>query len=390
MKFDFQNATYSKLWDSIEGYPLLSSILNDPAMIRSNFGFWKTKFQVDPNVTPTDSTGAAVFVSRMKQLEMGEMMDMRAPLGDSVPVDKKGVAYYTGVIPDFIAKGTVETAPMREYKERMFVENFGNDAFIVAQFVEEVQAKVDSADMTLSNMSAQILSTGKIVYNHGVGIHGNLLKADIPAANFQKSGAKVWSDADCMLLDQMAKIEKDMKESWGLSNLAMVWEIPYDMFHNVVLKNKQVVDFVKNFRIFNDQVVTDTMQVTESMFRQAIVQFEGLSPIYVIEEKQKDQTGIVDGWDSKAAVLRPAGFAGFIRHTTILDQKMYEKYGSSVISRTFAKTNNGLCTLMNTTLNNGNMKEWHTDLMMSAIPSLDEFLYHVIVDTTAAGEGAKS
>jgi len=78
-----------------------------------------------------------------------------------------------------------------------------------------------------------------------------------------------------------------------------------------------------------------------------------------------------------------------IRHTTILDQQMYEKYGSSVISRTFAKTNNGLCTLMNTTLNNGNMKEWHTDLMMSAIPSLDEFLYHVIVDTTVAGEGAK-
>ena len=156
-KFDFQNATYSKLWDSVEGYPLLSSILNDPNMIRSNYGFWKQKFQVDPNVTPTDSTGAAVFVSRMKQLEMGMMMDMRAPLGDSVPVDKKGVAYYTGVIPDFITKGTVETAPERESKERMFIDNFGNDAFIVAQFVDEVQAKIDSADMTLSHMGAQLM-----------------------------------------------------------------------------------------------------------------------------------------------------------------------------------------------------------------------------------------
>ena len=388
MKFDFQNSTYSKLWDSIEGYPLLSSILNDPNMIRSNFGFWKTKFQVDPNITPTDSTGAAVFVSRMKQLEMGEMMDMRAPLGDSVPTDKKGIAYYTGVIPDFIAKGTVEQAMEREYKERMFIENFGNDAFLIAQFADEVQAKIDSADQTLSNMSAQLLSTGKIVYKYGVGAKGNLLKADIPTANFQKAGEKAWTDADCMLLDQMVKIEESMKESWGLENLSMQWEIPYDMFRNTFLKNKQVIDFVKSYRYFNDQVITENMQITPQMFREAIVQFEGLSPIVIIEEKQKDRTGIVNGWKSTNAVLRPTGFAGFIRHTTILDQQMYEKYGSSVISRTFAKTNNGLCTLMNTTLNNGNMKEWHTDLMMSAVPSLDEFLYHVIVDTATAGEGA--
>lgn len=389
MKFDFQNSTYSKLWDSIEGYPLLSTILNDPDMIRSNYGFWKQKFQIDPNVTPTDATGAAVFVSRMRQLEMGMMMDMRAPLGDSVPTDKKGVAYYTGVIPDFIAKGSVETAPEREYRERMFVENFGNDAFLIAQFTDEVQAKVDSADMTLSNMGAQLMSKGYIKYDGGVGIHGAILKADIPSDNFQKAGEKVWNAEDCLLLDQMVKIEKDMKESWGLTDLPMQWEIPYDMFHKVLLKNKQVIDFVKSYRYFNDQVITENMQITESMFRQAIAEFEGLSPIYIIEEKQKDHTGIVSGWDSKAAVLRPRGYAGFIRHTTILDQQMYEKYGSSVISRTFAKMNNGLYTLMNTTLNNGNMKEWHTDLMMSAVPSLDEFLYHVIVDTTVAGEGAK-
>ena len=387
MKFDFQNATYSKLWDSVEGYPLLSSILNDSNMIRSNYGFWKQKFQVDPNITPTDSSGAAVFVSRMRQLEMGMMMDMRAPLGDSVPVDKKGVAYYTGVIPDFIAKGTVETAPEREYKERMFIENFGNDAFIIAQFVDEVQAKIDSADMTLSHMGAQLMSTGYIKYAAGVGIHGAVLKADIPSENFQKAGEKVWNAEDCLLLDQMVKIEKAMKESWGLENLAMQWEIPYDMFHNVFLKNKQVIDFVKSYRYFNDQVITENMQITEQMFRDAIVQFEGLSPILVIEEKQKDHTGIVQGWNKDNAVLRPVGYAGLIRHTTILDQQMYEKYGSSTIARTFAKTNNGLCTLMNTTLNNGNMKEWHTDLMMSAVPSLDEFLYHVIVKTNTAGDG---
>ena len=39
---------------------------------------------------------------------------------------------------------------------------------------------------------------------------------------------------------------------------------------------------------------------------------------------------------------------------------------------------------MNSVVNNGNLKEWHTDLMMSAIPTLDEFLYHAIIDTTTA------
>lgn len=390
-KFDFQNSRYSKLWDSSnEGRQILTLLLQDENMIRSNFRFWREKFLVDPNITPTDSTGTATFVSRMRKLTTGNMMHMRAPLGDSIPRDNEGIAFYTGVIPDFISDGFVEQAMEREYKEKMFIDNFGNDAFLIAQFANEVQSLVDSADQTLSNMSAQLLSTGKIVYNHGQGLRGALYKADVPAANFQKAGAKAWTDPDCMLLDQMMKIEKDMKESWGLENMAMQWEIPYDMFHNVFLKNKQVVDFVKNFRIFNDQVVTDTMQITEAMFRQAIAQFEGLSPIYVIEEKQKDYTGTVHGWDDNAAVLRPAGYAGLIRRTTILDKQMYEKYGSSVISRVFASTNDGICTLMNTTLNNGNLKEWHTDMMMSAIPSLDEFLYHVIVKTNTAGEGAVS
>ena len=66
---------------------------------------------------------------------------------------------------------------------------------------------------------------------------------------------------------------------------------------------------------------------------------------------------------------------------------MYEKYGSSVIERAFARVGTGgLYTLMNTTLNNGNLKEWHTDLFVAAVPALEEFLYHVIVDTASADD----
>lgn len=388
-KNDFSLSTFSKLWDSVEGAPLMSMILNDPNMIRSNYGFWKQDFTVDPNITPTNAEGQAVFVSRMKELQTSMLMDMRAPLGDSVPIDKKGAKYYSGVIPDFIAKGTVEQAAERAYKEKMFINNFGNDSFLIMQFADDVQAKVDSANQTLSHMAAQLLSTGKIIYKGGAGIKGGVIKADIPANNFQKAGAKAWTDAACMILDQMAKIEKDMKDSWGV-DIPLQWEIPYKMFHENFLKNKQVIDFVKSYRYFNNEVITDNMTITETMFKAAIQQFEGVSPIVVVEEKQRDYTGVVQGWSENAAVLRPQGYAGVIRHTDILDQEMTEKYGSTVISSTFAKTGNGLFLLANSVINNGRFREWHTDLMMSAVPSLDEFLYHVIVNTQTAGEGAIS
>ena len=383
MKYDFQNSNYSKLWDSKEGGQLLTFLLNDPEMIRSNHNFWKQKFLVDPNITPTAADGTATFKSAMREIETGSMMHMRAPLGDTITRDKKGVTFYTGVIPDFISDAFREQAMEREYKEQQFIENFGNDAMIIAQFANEVQSLVDSADQTLSNMGAQVMSKGHIYYNYGQGITGGLYKAEIPAENFITAGDKAWTDPECKLLDQMREIENKFKDAWGLE-LPMQWEVPYDMWHNVILKNKQVRTWVLENRKVNNQVVVDDMIVTEAMVKEYIGTFEGVSPIVVIEEKQKNEGVTVHGWKQNVAVLRPRGYAGVIRHTTILDQKMYEKYGSNLITRTFGKTNNGLFTLMNTAIQNGNMKEWHTEGMMSAIPTLDEFLYHIIVDTTTA------
>ena len=384
-KYDFQNSNYSKMWNSDEGRSIISMILNDPEMIRSNFGFWKEKFTVDPYTIPTDATGVAAFKSQMRELQTAKVMHLRAPLGDSIPEDKKGVAFYTGVIPDFISYGTVETAAEREYKERMFEANFGNDAFIVSQFVDSIQSKIDSADQTLSNMAAQIMSTGQIKWEYGQGANGALLKAEIPAANFSKAGEKVWNAGDCKLIDQMVALQEKYKDLWGLE-MPMQWEIPYDMFHNVVLKNAQVIEWVRYTKSINNVLLPETIVLTEDMFREAIRLKPELYPIVIVQEKQRDYNGVVHGWKDNVAVLRPTGYAGVIRHTDILDKSMYEKYGASNIKRVFATTANGLYTVMNTTLDNGNLKEWHTDLMLSAIPSLDEFLYHVIVDTQTADD----
>lgn len=381
MKFDA--SLYKALW-SEEGRNIMDAVLRDPNLIRANHTFWQSKFKVDPQITPTNAEGEAIFKSTQRPLESGVLMDMRAPLGDSTPLDVRGAAAYTGVIPDFITKGTVEKATERWHKEKMF-DQFG-DARLLAQFATDVlQQKIDSANQTLSYMSAYLLSNGNLSYLQGEGIQDALYKAAIPAENFDKAGEKAWSDKTARILDQMVEKEEKYKNLWGI-NIPMQWEITREQFRSQFLANEQVIDWVKhNYEISKGVKLSTVLGITEDMAVEYIAKFPGLSPIVFIEEKQKDvNNGTVSGWKEGVAVLRPAGFAGYIRHTSILDTEIFSKYANTVNSYVFTKTLNGLLTIMNSTVVNGNFQEWHTDGMMSAIPTLDEFLYHVIIDTTEA------
>ena len=379
----FANSTYNKIWDSNEGRQIVTQILNDPDLIRANHTFWTQKFRIDPQITPTNAEGEAIFKSTMRQLESGVLMDMRAPLGDSVPEDKKGLAYYSGVIPEFISKGTVEKATERAYKEDLFAQ-FGDAALIAAYATDVLQSKLDSANQTLSHMSAQLLSTGKIIYKQGVGIQGNVLKADVPAENFLKAGAKVWSDTSARLLDQIVKMVEDIREKQGL-DLQFQLEITRKQFLEAFMKNEQVIEWVRYLNVINNTPLPERAVMTEDLVKNALARFEGLPPIVIVEEKQKDtENGIVHGWKEGVAVLRPLGYAGFIRRTTIKDVELFTKYGNNVNSYSFARALNGLAQIANSVIVNGNFKEWHTHVIMAAVPSLDEFLYHYIIDTTTA------
>ena len=379
----FANSTYNKIWDSNEGRQIVTQILNDPDLIRANHTFWTQKFRIDPQITPTNAEGEAIFKSTMRQLESGVLMDMRAPLGDSVPEDKKGLAYYSGVIPEFISKGTVEKATERAYKEDLFAQ-FGDAALIAAYATDVLQSKLDSANQTLSHMSAQLLSTGKIIYNQGVGIQGNVLKADVPTENFLKAGEKVWSDTSARILDQIVKMVEDIREARGL-DLQFQLEITRKQFLEAFMKNEQVIEWVRYLNVINNTPLPERAVMTEDLVKNALARFEGLPPIVIVEEKQKDtENGIVHGWKEGVAVLRPLGYAGFIRRTTIKDVELFTKYGNNVNSYSFASALNGLAQIANSVIVNGNFKEWHTHVIMAAVPSLDEFLYHYIIDTTTA------
>jgi hypothetical protein len=316
-------------------------------------------------------------------MESGVLMDMRAPLGDSTPMDVKGISAYTGVIPDFITKGTVEKATERWYKEKNF-EQFG-DARLLAQYATEVlQGKVDSANQTLSYMSAYLLSRGNLSYLQGEGIQDNLYKAAIPEANFDTAGAKVWGDKTARILDQMLEKEEKFKELWGIEP-SMQWEMSRKTFRECFIQNEQVIEWVRYVNVINNTPLPEKLVINDEMALNAIAKFAGISPIVIIEEKQKDiNNGVVNGWKDGVVVYRPAGYAGLIRHTSILDTEIFGKYANKVNSYNFSKTLNGLLTIMNSVVVNGNFKEWHTDGLMAAIPTLDEFLYHVIIDITTA------
>ena len=383
----FELSIYKGLWEDKKA---LTTILQNPDLIKANHTFWREDFSVDPNITETNAEGEAVFTSRMRKLDVGTLMDMRAPFGDSIPEDAKGMEAYSGTIQEFISKGYVETAEMREYKRRLFAEI--GDVALVGRFVEEVlQPRVDSANQTLSHMAAQLISTGKIIYNQGVGMKGSILKAAIPTENFLNAGEKVWTDPSALLLDQMRKIEEDFRDKTGLA-IPMQWKITRKMFNNVFLKNEQIVKWIKDmYLVESGQIGVGTtnlsgLVVNEENFNKYIQKVQGLSPIKIVDEKQNDLVnGTVNGWKDGVAVFCPAGKLGVVRRTQIADVRYFtEEYINPSTRFVFAPALDGCAFVRNSVVPNGVLKEWHSDLVLAATPTLEEFLYHYIIDTTTA------
>ena len=388
-KFDFNNSRYAKFFSDKTNQNFLQSFINMEGLLYTNYGWYKTQGVKASIPTPTAGNGTATFSVKGRDMKAAPLMDLRAPLGDSNQMDKEGIYWYTASIPDLVAPGFVETAMEREAKERQF-ELFGNDADLVAAWVHTLQSQIDSADVTMNYMTAQLMSTGKIDYRKiGRGIQIPLHKADIPEENFTTAGTKVWTAPDCKILSQMAAKEKMYREKWGYQG-AMVWQVTRKMFYEVLLPNSEAKELVDNYKKNPLAYIasTETAPTTQDLFVRAFRDYPGVSPIEIVEERERNLTNtgdtFVQGWNDKIAVLRPAGYACEFQYTNSLDRQMFQKYGSTVISKVWALANDGLCVVVNTTTNNGLYKEWHTDVMMSACPALVTFRNHVIVDTSVA------
>ena len=384
MKFSLTN--YAKLWSSIEGRNVMRAILNNPELIKPNFTFWRQDFGVDREITPTNARGLASFTSYMKERDNAFMMDMRAPLGDTIPVEHRGGRSYSGSIPDYSARGYVETAPERMQREKL-MDQFADVRWLADFAQDELQRMLNQANQTLSYQAAMLLSTGNIVYKKGEGIQGAVIKADIPKENFMSCGKEVWTSPNCNLISQMIEIQDKIKDKLEVG-MSFQWQITKEMWQNVFMKNKQVQEWARFVRLQNDGVVLpETYALLSETVKSALSKYEGLDPIVIVEEKQKDVVeGVVHGWANNTAVYRPVGLAGVIRRASILDKEVYEKYGNKVNSYNFTEAMDGLGVFMNSEIVNGNFSEWHTDFFMKAVPTLEEFLYHYIINTAHADE----
>lgn len=386
-KFDFNASRYARLFSDMQGQ-FLQTYLDNTDLFHTNYGWYQTQGSIDPNTTPTADDGSATFSAKSRKIEVAPMMDMRAPLGDSNQLDTAGVHVYTGSIPDFIAPGIVETATERDYKVRMF-EQFGNDVDILAAYTRSVQTGIDSSDATMNYMTAQLMTTGKIDYSKiGRGIRTPIQDAKIDSGNFKKAGTKAWTDADCNILTQMRKAEETYREETGLKSASLVWQMTYSTFYDTFLGNAEVKDFVKDYRTLH-YIASTKAPANKEEWDQAKVNLTGVSPIEIVEEKERNKThnsdSFVQGWADNIVVLRPAGDAVVFKHKDILDERMDKQYGSKAISSVYGRANNGLAVVRNAEIDNGRFKEWHTDLMMSACPVLVEVPYHYIFDISQAG-----
>lgn len=368
----------------------IQKFINETGLFKTNFGFWKEHFVKDANPTPVGVEGAASYTVYAIDRSAAPMLDFATPFSESPQNDKDGLRFYTGTILH-ANRGFVEKAKERYAKEQLFKE-FGSDADIISQYIDNVQKLIDGGNQRLSNMAAQILSTGQIITDTGVGGKGQgtsfYQKADIPVSNFITAGTKVWTDTTCDLLSQMRAIEDDMRETTGYTG-GLEWNIPDAMIANVFLTNTEVQQNVAAYRSALGYLVVGDRPITREEFYAYVASDNSLiSPIRVVIEKQKVQTltatSTVSGWDSTVAVLRPTGYAGVIKYTQIPDIYVANAYSSSAVQKTTALYEGGIFGIMNTVLERGGYPEWHTDIYMDAVPALTEFTYHYIIDTTTA------
>lgn len=404
---DFTDSSFFNIW-SEDGRTVVTEILNNPDLIDlNNFSAWRKDFAIDPEITKHDSNGFAIVNALMREVEVGVMSDMRAPLGDSLPVEQGNAKGYTVPIAHFTTRHFHETkATMMDKKERYEAlrDAYGEyDAQLLASYAERVQTFIDGMNMTLTNMGEQLMTNGYVYYDKGAGIHAGIHQAPIPVKNFLKAcmykvsgGSEVqttWADTDALFIDSINRLTDMINERLGL-NLRWQLDVTKDEWDNYIMKNKQVLttmfmranpnilsqnqmDFASAGYSFDDAQV---MTMLNSRLRRCV--------IFVHDSAQHDAIeGIVRGWKSNVATLRPLGRAGMMRHTDIIDAQWFDnRYSNPAIKDFYVPALGGLGYLNNTIWPNGRDLEYRTRYIYSTTPSLDEFLYHFIMTTNVASD----
>ena len=392
----------------------LQTLIDNAIEIEENAFFWQEHFRVEGNeyqVDLADLKKNPAWTVRHIVRRSVPMADAMAPLSETMQLDAEGGEEKTGSIYQY-GKGLFETSMSKEELKARLRE-LGSDQSLITGFVRGVADLVKTHNLRVSNMAAMTLSRGG-EYGNTINL-GTVLapkttqgasgvvanqSAYIPLANYKTAGAKVWTDADCDIPEQMMKIEYDFKEANFIpDSTPFEWNISWDMLVNVLIKNAAFIKEVNRYLALGapDKVIivqngTSTTDVGSITVDQLIAysnwELAKISPIRIVREQQTVQGmttyHTVKGWKEGVAVLRPRGYAGVLVHAQVPDvELMRSGEVNKTIDFSLARVQ-GFLHVINKATPNGMLKSYHTDVIGRYATVLNESQYHVCVDTTTA------
>lgn len=320
-----------------------------------------------------------VFVKN-ELVRTGDIMaDITARFSETKQITTDGLSWYSDKIPN-LSKGMQQNLEDIVLAQEIAKRVNGN-ATIIDQFTNKLRPIIGGQHSALTNMSAQLASTGSITMTSGIGFKHT---APIPTANFRKAGATVWSDTTAKIIDEMIKAENYADFIGMPAN--RVWEMTMEDFGNI-LKNAQVKETIGMVLVNLGQTIFPNIPVTVEQFNLFVQNFNGrISPIQIVSEKQIIQTGTtqsqVSGWKAGNVTLRPAGKIFTIEYNDLPEFRIigqeqginvaYLEDGKIVVKRKF----------------NPVAEVWTTDVFCSGVPTFNSWKYHVIIDTKTTGTTA--
>ena len=169
----------------------------------------------------------------------------------------------------------------------------------------------------------------------------------------------------------------------------MAWqlEISRDRFVATFLNNTQVLNWIKLQYSIQHSVLTANVPNDIATVDYAVECLNAdptLPKIVIVAEKQNDVVlGTVSGWAQNYAVMRPVGFAGPVVHATPIEKNVLPSLGARSINRNINNVLDNLGIIITSEFDNGELREYRSQFIMNAVPVLDEFLYHYIINTGA-------
>lgn len=399
----------------------LQRLIDETIEIEANSFFWQEHFRVEGNeydIDLKDTKKNPAWTVQQKIVRPVPMADSMAPLSETAQLDNEGWSEKTGSIYQY-GKGLFETSMSKLELQARLAELNQQDQNLITGFVRGVADLVKTHNYRASFMAAQTLSFGGAYSNtNGITVNGSNVSITtsmgfsgvaakqssyIPSANFKTAGAKAWSAADCDIPAQMAKIEHDFKVANNLpDSFPMVWNIPYNIVVNVLLKNAAFVAEVNRYiRLYapdkiiivtNGSSSTDVSTITwEQLVAYSSSPISKIAPIMVVKQSSTVQNittiSTVEGWRANTAVLRPLGNdgkAGVLVHAKTADVALMQSGEiNPAIQYSLAKIQNFLY-VINKVTPNGMLKAYHTDVIGRYATVLDESQYHVCVDIATA------